>query len=303
MLVPVFYSTLEKDKPLSIYRNLYGCLAFTSELTCHARQRRDGLPKGLGEYVYTVLKKKKGEEVFKVGLELSQVTKYSDSHAASFVKFFGEAAAVTDWKSVFEEPSIKESIKEDPAAQSMMSYLQNRISNQPTSMDVKQLVHLSNSCQVTIFSDKRMGEIFKYLYIYFCKFGRNDDINHALPYLSFMMLEYYKMNGLPYFILAELDPNIPTQVGMNMYWPLKFNLLMEPFRFSNEWEAPYYEEMDPFSIDTELNYVLLMTGVRYFLCCRLQKHRVVFTAEEFNYAMRNPRVRQNLFTFLGFALD
>ena len=257
---------------------------------------------GLGNFVYTVLKRY-SEGVENCGLDLKQVTPYSDSHANSFLKFYGETATVSDWKSVFDSASVQESLKEDPTSQTMVQILRDTLDNKPASVEFPQLVNMASTYQLTIFKDSRVGEVFKYIFTYFTNFGRNKDLEHALPYLSYMMIEYSKLGGVPFFMLANLDPMDPFQTGMNMYWPLKFNLLMEPFKFSNQHEIQYHQDLPKQSITSELHYTLLMTGVRYFLCQRLQKYECIFTPEEFNYAMRHPRVRQNLFTYLGFALD
>ena len=37
------------------------------------------------------------------------------------------------------------------------------------------------------------------------------------------------------------NPREQFQEGMNMYWPLKFNLLLDPFRFANENDTLYYD--------------------------------------------------------------
>lgn len=110
-------------------------------------------------------------------------------------------------------------------------------------MDASQLVNMISACQLGFFQEKRIGEVFKYLFSYFTSFGRNKDIEHALPYLSYMLTEYCKLGGVPLFMLAEIDPMEKFVPGMNMYWPLKFNLLMKPFKFSNQYEIQYHQDL------------------------------------------------------------
>ena len=109
------------------------------------------MEQSLGEYVAAVLEKKY-DELEPVGLDLTQVTKYSEQHATAFLKFFGETAVITDWKSVFDNPSVLDSFKEDPVAQTMMLYLRGKSDNKTVSINIKDLYDLSQACLTSLLN-------------------------------------------------------------------------------------------------------------------------------------------------------
>lgn len=76
---------------------------------------------------------------------------------------------------------------------------------------------------------------------YFIKFYSPTELRIFMPQISMIVSMCSENEVVPYQILKRISFRKPFKIGYGLLWPLKFNLVIDPDRFSRKYLLPYFD--------------------------------------------------------------